>query len=184
MRSVSRFPRDPQAPGQAPLPEHLRLERYAPAYINWISNKLSRGASQHYLSLFGVGIEAWRLLVELAAKGKTTAQDASRALGMNKASVSRAMKSMQAQGLIALSLDSSDGRLRHARLTPKGRSLHLRIEELALHREQAFLSVLGAHERELLLGMLRRLHDHIPEVERQTQDFIARRRLAGRMPRD
>ena len=34
------------------LPEthpHLDLDRYVPAFLTWIANKLSRGASQHYL---------------------------------------------------------------------------------------------------------------------------------------
>lgn len=175
-RPTPALPRTPQSEG-APADGdaeggHIELEGYAPAYINWISNKLSRGASQYYLGLFGVGVEVWRLLMELAAKGRTTAQDASRALGMNKASVSRAMKTMQDQGLIALSLDRHDGRLRHARLTAKGRALHQRIERLALHREKVFLSVLDAQEQAQLMQMLRRLHEHLPEVERQTQLYI------------
>lgn len=153
-------------------PDHVDLTRYAPAYINWISNKLSRGASQHYLALFGVGVEVWRLMTEMAAKGPTTAQEASKAVGMNKASVSRAFRQMQDEGLIALSLDPQDGRLRHARLTPKGQALHQRIEQLALHRERVFLSVLSPREREQMLDMLRRLHDHLPEVEAQTQHYI------------
>ena len=32
------------------------LERYIPALLTWIANKLSRGASQHYLAVFDVGI--------------------------------------------------------------------------------------------------------------------------------
>lgn len=37
-----------------------------PIRWTWIANKLSRGASQQYLSTFGVGIEVWRPLVLLA----------------------------------------------------------------------------------------------------------------------
>lgn len=156
-----------------PAPQvHIDLERYAPAYINWISNKLSRGASQHYLELFGVGIEVWRLLVELAIKGRTSAQEASRALGMNKASISRAIKSMVEKELIHLSLDPRDGRMRHASLTRKGRALHDRIERLALFREREFLSVLDEAEQALLIDMLHRLHDHLPDVEVRTRQFI------------
>ena len=150
----------------------LDLQAYAPAYINWISNKLSRGASQHYLALFGVGIEVWRLLVELAVKGQTTAQDAARNLGMDKGSVSRALRSMQADGLITVRLDADDGRLRLARLTRKGRDLHRRIEPLALHRHQVFLSALKPQEQAQFLDMLHRLHEHLPEVEAQTLRFI------------
>lgn len=162
----------PRDSGRSARQQHLRLQGYAPAYINWISNKLSRGASQHYLALFGVGIEVWRLLVELAEKGSITALDAAKALGMDKGSVSRALRSMQDEGLIVIRLDDADGRLRLARLTRKGRALHRRIEPLALHREQVFLSALTGAEQLQFLDMLRRLHDHLPEVEAATQHFI------------
>ena len=32
----------------------IDLDRYVPAYFVWIANKLTRGASQNYLNLFGV----------------------------------------------------------------------------------------------------------------------------------
>ena len=146
--------------------------RYVPAYINWISNKLSRGASQHYLQHFDVGIEVWRILLLLAQHTTVSVQDAARVIGMDKGSVSRAFKTMHARGLIALSLDAVDGRLRLASLTRKGRALQAQMADMAAAREQAFLSVLSAAEREVLIDMLRRLHDHLPQVEAQTQDYI------------
>src|SRR5882762_8825919 len=99
------------------------LERYVPAFLTWIANKLSRGASQHYLNVFNVGIETWRCLVLLAVDKSISAQYASRVIGMDKASISRCFKSMQAKGLITMALDADDGRLRIATLTPKGRAL-------------------------------------------------------------
>ena len=78
------------------------LERYVPAFLTWIANKLSRGASQHYLSVADVGIETWRCLVLLAIEGSISAQQVSKVIGMDKGSVSRCFKSMQAKGLITL----------------------------------------------------------------------------------
>lgn len=151
------------------------LERYVPAFFTWIANKLSRGASQHYLSAFDVGIETWRCLVLLAAEGEMTAQRVSRVVGMDKATVSRCFKSMQSKGLITLHLDEADGRLRLANLTKKGRALHDRILGVALAREKAFLSVLSAAERETLIGLLKRLHENLPKVEAATEAYLAER---------
>ncbi len=148
------------------------LERYVPAYFTWIANKLSGGASSAYLRAFDVGIETWRLLVLLAIEPELTAQSISRTIGMDKASVSRAFKSMQTRGLITIGLDDNDGRLRVARITPKGRALHDQVLQLALERERAFLSVLNARERELLIDLLHRLHDNLPEVELATNRFL------------
>jgi DNA-binding MarR family transcriptional regulator len=149
------------------------LERYVPAFLTWIANKLSGGASTAYLSAFNVGIETWRLLVLLAIEKSLTAQAISRTIGMDKSSVSRAFKSMQLRGLITISLDDADGRLRVATITTKGRALHDEILELAMERERAFLSVLNEKDRETLICLLRRLHDNLPVVEKATQEYLA-----------
>lgn len=155
-------------------PRTVDLEHYVPAYLTWIANKLSRGASQSYLATFDVGIETWRCLVLLAIEGSISAQQVSRIIGMDKGSVSRCFKSMQERGLIRTELDASDGRLRIAVLTEAGRALHDQIIGVALERERAFLSVLSAAEVELLLGMLRRLHENLPAVEAATEAYLGR----------
>jgi len=148
------------------------LERYVPAFLTWIANKLSRGASQHYLAAFDVGIETWRCLVLLAIEGSISAQNVSRIIGMDKGSVSRCFKGMQAKGLITLRLDADDGRLRIATLTKKGRALHDQIMGIALERERAFLAVLSDAERETLIGLLKRLHENLPAVETATDAYV------------
>jgi DNA-binding MarR family transcriptional regulator len=151
------------------------LERYVPAFLTWIANKLSRGASQHYLSVFSVGIETWRCMVLLAVEGQVSAQRVSKVIGMDKGTVSRCFKSMHARGYIALSLDNSDGRLRLAKLTTKGREVHDAILSVALERERALLSVLSKPEREVLIGLLKRLHENLPAVESATARYLAQR---------
>lgn len=160
------------------------LDRYVPAFLTWIANKLSRGASQHYLAVFDVGIETWRCLVLLAIEGRISAQKVSKVIGMDKASVSRTFKAMQSRGLITFSLDDADGRLRLATLTKKGRDLHDQIIGVALERERAFLAVLTDRERETLISLLRRLHENLPEVEAATKRYVSKKfpeaRIASR----
>ena len=84
------------------------LDRYVPAYLTWIANKLSRGASQAYLDSFGIGIEIWRILVLLAIENSISAQRVSKVIGMDKASVSRAFKSMAASGTVMRSATARD----------------------------------------------------------------------------
>jgi len=156
-------------------PAVVDLDRYVPAFMTWIANKLSRGASQHYLAVFDVGIETWRVLVLLAVHRSISAQQVSRVIGMDKASVSRCFKSMQARGLVTMGLDAADGRLRIATLTKKGRDLHDQILGIALERERAFLAVLDNDERETLIGLLRRLHENLPQVETATTAYVERR---------
>lgn len=169
---------------RTPDPKVVDLDRYVPAFLTWIANKLSRGASQHYLSVFDVGIETWRCLVLLAIEESISAQNVSRIIGMDKASVSRCFKSMQARGLITFSLDDADGRVRIATLTKKGRELHDQILGVALERERAFLSVLTPAEQETLIGLLKRLHENLPAVEDATARYVERRLAAPARRRD
>ncbi len=163
----------------------MDLDDYAPAYLTWIANKLSGGASNAYLRAFDVGIETWRILVLLAIESSLAAQSISRTIGMDKSSVSRVFKSMRASGLITIELDPNDGRFRVATITAKGRVLHNKILELAKERERAFLSVLTQEERGTLLDLLHRLHDNLPKVEEATSAFLDERypKAKGRRPR-
>lgn len=164
-------PAEKRQPARAP--KVVDLQTYAPAYFTWIANKLSGGASQAYLAAFDVGIETWRLLVLLAIEPSLSAQRICKVIGMDKASVSRAFKSMQARGLITMALDAQDGRLRVATITPAGRELHDKILAIALERERALMNVLSPEERDVLLVLLRRLHDNLPAVEAATAKYLA-----------
>lgn len=148
-----------------PRENAIDLERYIPAYFTFIGNKLARGASSHYLKTYGVGIETWRIMVMLAIEGRVTAQRVCQLIGMDKASASRTFRSMHGKGLVVFGSDDLDGRLRYASFTPKGREIHDSIMRFALHREQAFLSVLQPQEVDTLRDLLRRLHDNLPAVE-------------------
>jgi DNA-binding MarR family transcriptional regulator len=161
--------------GKAPAPRNrgvIDLERYAPAYLTFVANKLGRGASRNYLKVFNVGVETWRCLVFLAIHTSITAQELSQVLGMDKAAVSRCFKGLQAKRMITMRLDEADGRVRIATLTPEGRALHDKIRDMALERERALLSVLTESERETLLSLLKRLHENLPAVEKATAQYI------------
>ena len=145
------------------------LERYVPAYFTWIANKLSGGASQAYLAAFDVGIETWRLLVLLAIEGPWSAQRICKVIGMDKASVSRVLKSMQKRGLVTI--------------TEAGQQLHNQILGLALARETAFLAVLEPHEQALLTDFLKRLHDNLPAVEKATAAYLTQQHPQVRLRR-
>jgi DNA-binding MarR family transcriptional regulator len=163
----------------------IDLERYAPAYLTFVANKLGRGASRNYLKVFDVGVETWRCLVLLAIHTSITAQEVSQVLGMDKASVSRCFKGLQARRLITMGLDDADGRVRIATLTPAGRTLHNEIRDMALDRERALLSVLSESERDTLIRLLKRLHENLPAVEKATAHYVAKHypHAARRRPR-
>jgi DNA-binding MarR family transcriptional regulator len=179
-RSRSRKPGTGKGSSAGTRQPVIDLDRYVPGYLTWIANKLTRGASQAYLAAFDTGVESWRLLVLLAIETSISAQRCSKVIGMDKASVSRAFKTMQSRGLISIGLDGSDGRLRVATITPRGRALHNRIMAVALERERALLSVFDDRERDVLIGLLRRMHENLPAVEEATERYLARHHPAAR----
>ena len=120
----------------------------------------------------------WRCWRAPPARAALAAQRVVQLIGMDKASVSRCFKSMAAQGLIAIEADAADGRLRHARFTPRGRALHDRIRHFALLREQVFHAVLTADETRTLLDLLARLHANLGAVEAASDAFMAQERLS------
>jgi len=165
----------PRSKPAGATPQVIDLERYVPAFLTWIANKLSRGASQHYLNVADIGIETWRCLVLLAVEGSISAQQVSKVIGMDKGSVSRCFKSMQSKGLITLGLDAEDGRVRIATLTKQGRKLHDQILGIALERERVLLSVLSAAEQDTLIELLTRLHENLPAVDAATERYVVER---------
>jgi DNA-binding MarR family transcriptional regulator len=109
----------------------------------------------------------------LAYQEAASAQQVSKVIGMDKASISRCFKNMLDASLIEMDSDPADGRLKIARLTAKGHELHDIIIGVALERERAFMSVLSPAERDVFVNLLQRLHENLPQVEVATSTYLA-----------
>jgi DNA-binding MarR family transcriptional regulator len=139
----------------------LDLERHVPYFFTYISNRLSRGASETYREFFGIGITEWRVMGVLASVPDTTANQITNEIGLDKAAVSRALSELERQGLAVTQPDPSDNRSRSVRLTKEGDALHDRIIVAALAREERLLSTLSSRELETLIICLRKLRTNV-----------------------
>ena len=144
--------------------KQLDLERYVPALITYLANKLSSGASQHYRSEFGVGVVEWRVMALLAVEPAITANRVCKVIGLDKAAVSRAIKSLDSAALITSEKSDKDARQILLNLSATGREKHDAILDVALAREARLLDVLSVDEREQLIVMLQKLNEQIPKV--------------------
>ena len=142
----------------------LDLERYVPALLVFISNKLSRGGSATYRRLFGIGVTEWRILAMLAVEPNIPANRICQVIGFDKALVSRVVQALAAQGLVSSAPNPGDGRRHTIALTLKGKRLHDRVIEVALERERLLLADLAPAEVETLIHLLRRLHRRVDAV--------------------
>jgi DNA-binding MarR family transcriptional regulator len=142
----------------------LDLDRYVPAIITFIANKLSNSATAFYQRNFGVNVTEWRIMSLLAIEPGIPASRICSVIGFDKGPVSRTLAMMKKRGLVAIRSAPADGRSHAVSLTAKGRAAHDEVIVAALGRERRLLSCLDAGERDVLIGLLRRLHDNLGAV--------------------
>jgi DNA-binding MarR family transcriptional regulator len=142
----------------------LDLDRYVPALITFIANKLSRTATVLYQKRFGVNVTEWRILSLLAIEPDISAARICHVIGFDKGPVSRTLALLQTRGLVRIRPDRQDARTHSISLTPKGRTTHDQVIVVALERERRLLSSLRKDEREVLINLLRRVHSNLGAV--------------------
>jgi DNA-binding MarR family transcriptional regulator len=143
----------------------LDLDRYVPALITFIANKLSRSATVLYQKRFGVNVTEWRILSLLAIEPGIPAARICHVIGFDKGPVSRTLAVMEGRGLVAIRADQQDGRTHSISLTSKGMATHDKVIAVALERERRLLSCLRREEREMLIQLLRRVHGNLEAVK-------------------
>ena len=144
----------------------LDLDRYVPAYLAIVNNRLSRGASRLYLARFGVGVAEWRVMALLAIEPEIPATRVCEFLGMDKALVSRALTRLDAQGYLAFATTGS-ARRKAWRLNDRGHDLQERILDLALRREARLLTGVTAAQKETFLAVARQMMANLPLLEEE-----------------
>jgi DNA-binding MarR family transcriptional regulator len=156
-----------QAARPAPSSESgllLDLDRYVPAFITFIANKLSNSATVLYQKNFGVNVTEWRIMSLLAIEPGIPASRICQVIGFDKGPVSRTLSLLRKRGLVTIRTAPDDGRTHSISLTAKGRATHDKVIVAALERERRLLSVLRKDEREVLIDLLRRVHGNLDAV--------------------
>ncbi|MDH7796839.1 MULTISPECIES: MarR family winged helix-turn-helix transcriptional regulator [unclassified Beijerinckia] len=158
----------------------LDLNVYVPHHLTVIANRWARGSSRIYLKRFGIGVNEWRIIAMIAVEPGVTAQRAGFVTSVDKGIVSRAVKEMEAQGLVTADQDQDDARKTSLTLTKKGYALHDRVVAVALERQNRLLHGLSQDEILQLARLLGRIRENLPavnapELERDTQASKAKR---------
>ena len=158
-------PADPADASDGPL---LDLDRYVPAFITFIGNKLSNSATAFYQKNFGVNVTEWRIISQLAIEPGIPASRICHVIGFDKGAVSRNLAALQKRGLLTIRTAPDDGRTHSITLTARGRAIHDKVIVAALERERRLLACLKKEEREVLIELLRRLHENLGAVTGQS----------------
>ena len=132
----------------------LDLRRFTPALITLLAQRLVAAASAEYRPRFGVGVTDWRVMALLAADPWLAAARIAQATGLDKAAVSRSLRSLRERGLVEAGAAAKRGGVA---LTEEGVTLHDALAEVALEREQKLLDGFSPQERTSLAAMLERM---------------------------
>jgi DNA-binding MarR family transcriptional regulator len=145
---------------------HLR----PPYQLVLLGNRLNATNSKHYLARYGVGVIEGRVLCALADADQAAATDISAKLGIDQASVSRALRALVDSQLVEILHDKNDGRRRLLHLTATGYALQEKLVADILHRTEIALDGFSPAERSLLSEFIKRLMANVAALEIADQD--------------
>ncbi len=145
-------------------PLALDHRRTISALIHIIAIKLSAGSSRVYRTHFKLGTTEWRIMALLFIQPGISPQTISDTIGFDKAAISRSIKILQKRKIAVAEPDARRSRFLRVTLTEHGRQLHDRIVRVALEREQRFVSCLSKDEADVMLGLLMRLLEMVPQT--------------------
>lgn len=135
----------------------MRLRDYLPYRLSVVSNKASGLIARAYQARFGLTIWEWRVIAVLGEGAPLTAQAVCEATAMDKVTVSRAIRALDARRLVKRTQSLADKRASNVTLTPDGQAIYREIAPLALRYEAALLEGFSDEERAQLTALLDKL---------------------------
>ncbi|NOZ33200.1 MAG: winged helix-turn-helix transcriptional regulator [Alphaproteobacteria bacterium] len=146
------------------------LSTYTPYFLTAVTNAISRGASQIYLKMFGIGIVEWRVISMLAIEPRITAKRICDVIYQDKSGTSRALKHLLAEGNLAFEAPEADPRRKIWWLNDRGYDLHDRILEIALARERELIEGVDPDDLEAFLRVIRRMRQNVDKLGMARED--------------
>lgn len=155
---------DAERPDRPRSGQAIDFSRYIPTVLSRLVSKLQTSASAFFKQTYDVNLFEWRILATLAAEGPKTAYAIWTEGGLDKAAVSRALKALEARGLVAIEMDASRGGRKRTRitLTESGRRLHENTFGEVVARHGRLVSGIPAEDLEVLLRVLNQLSERVP----------------------
>ncbi|MBS0612663.1 MAG: winged helix-turn-helix transcriptional regulator [Proteobacteria bacterium] len=143
---------------------NLNLQRYVPALLVFLANRFTTGTSALYLKNFGVGAIEWRCMGLIAAERWVSPNRICQVIGMDKAAVSRSLRSLEKKKLVEIRSSRQRSRFLEVALTESGSQLHGRLSKIALERERRLLAGIAPGDADLLISMLNHMLTNMPKV--------------------
>lgn len=128
--------------------------------IRRLATRLQTLVQRGALRPHGVKIQEWRILWSLAREGDTHLRELGRRASVDAAHVSRLIRTLEKQNLIARKPDPNDARRTLFSITPTGFDLYVRVRPKAVAVSDEFRAIYTAKEYETLMTLIERANRH------------------------
>lgn len=128
----------------------MQLQQFLPYRLAVLADAVSRSMAAVYRQRFELTRDEWRLLAALGGAGRLQAAEAAQITTLDKMQASRALRSLEARGLVERQPDESDRRHVIVQLLPAGRALLRQVQPMVMAREAYLLEALDEEERAVL----------------------------------
>ncbi len=151
---------------------NLELDTFLAARVNRLARLLNKPTYRAYVVDFGISVLEWRVLAHLSKISPCFARDLAARMGIDKASISRALRRLHKRKLISIRVCDDDARASILTVLPAGARMYQSILPLARERQATLLNALDADERRVLweaFGKLTSAAEEITQKESQTR---------------
>ncbi len=143
-----------------PAHRTLLVTEDSPYYQIWVlTNLTGKPFGARFGERFDLNLTDWRVLLTLADKPGITAQGLADYTGLDKMSVSRVVRKLEAQGRLVRENREADRRSFHLALTESGWAVYEEIAVAAIEREAQVYAGLTATELKTLHRLLGKLSE-------------------------
>ena len=152
----------------------MNLERFIPALLIFLSNRLSSTGTAAYMRAFGIGVMEFRVMVMLATEPEIAASRIVEVIGLDKGAVSRTLKALEEQGLVLARLPRDRRRPLYT-LSTRGYAVHDRALAIAEKRQDLLLDGIPERDRERLIALLHVMLGNVGKLKALSDEQGARR---------
>ncbi len=136
------------------------LQTRIPFRVSRLHNQFQAYTRRLLRDRTGLGLSEWRMMVVLATKAPCIAAEIVRLTALDKAQVSKALKGLEAKGLVA-SKSTADARQRQLQLSDYGRKVYADAAPEMNARRHKLIEGLSEQDLETFFAVLNHLEGHM-----------------------
>lgn len=143
----------------------IPLQKMVTFRLSRVHAKLNAQAARILKETAGISLSQWRIFVMIENHGKITPAQIVKRTDFDKGQVSRTVKGMLSEGLIAVEGSESDQRSHTLEFTGKGFAMFQKARPAMRSRQNVLLGSLTATERQVMFAALDKLELAMEQVE-------------------